>query len=434
MDNVLAPDEALEYSVSQLSTAIKHVLQQGFTNICVRGEISGYRGQYSSGHTYFSLKDNNAKIDSVIWKTTFSSLKFKPEEGMEVVAYGNISAYAPSSKYNFVITSLKPAGLGSLMELFEKRKKALSEEGLFAQIHKKALPFMPRTIAVISSLQGAVIRDIIHRIKDRFACHILLWPVTVQGANCAKEVVEALEGFNNWQYAYAPKPDLIIIARGGGSIEDLWGFNEESVVRAAFKSEIPIISAIGHETDFTLLDLVADKRAPTPTAAAELAVPVKRDLLASLIDKDRRLNKAIERNSKIWQHNYASLLRAIPSLEEVCRSFWQRFEERARALAKLYERGFRDKKNDLQAISQRYRISLLSRPIQLHTQQLKERGRVLASLSYKNILQRGFAMVVTKAETPIYSAADMIYDQEIQLRFIDNTVKIIAPKNLNNKD
>lgn len=413
---------ALEYSVSELSTAIKQLLQGSFSNICVRGEISGYRGQYSSGHVYFSLKDNSAKIDAVIWKTVFSSLKFNLEEGMEVIAFGNISAYAPSSKYNFVITSIKPAGVGSLMELFEKRKKQFAAEGLFALEHKKALPFMPKTIGVITSAGGAVIRDIIHRIEDRFACHIVLWPVTVQGTNCAREVAEAIAGFND----FFNKPDVIIVARGGGSIEDLWGFNEEIVVRAAFKSTIPLISAIGHETDYTLLDLVADKRAPTPSAAAEMVVPVKKELLLSLENKHQRLGKVITRNLKILQNDYLALTRAMPSLEEMFRAFWQRFVEKSRLLAYVYERKLQKSSAKFNLYAQRYKLSLLLRFIKHSAEQLNLRTRVLSNLSYENVLQRGFALVTGQDNRPICRARDVVFEQKMQLRFIDNAVNIVA--------
>ncbi|MDN5249136.1 exodeoxyribonuclease VII large subunit [Bartonella sp. TP] len=422
----------LEYSVSELSLAIKQLLQGSFSNICVRGEISGYRGQYSSGHVYFSLKDNSAKIDAVIWKTVFSSLKFNLEEGMEVVAFGNISAYAPSSKYNFVITSIKPAGVGSLMELFEKRKKQLLQEGLFALEHKKVLPFIPQTIGVITSASGSVIRDIIHRIEDRFACNIILWPVTVQGVNCAKDVAEAIAGFNALP-DFVNKPDVIIIARGGGSIEDLWGFNEEAVVRAAFESKIPLISAIGHETDYTLLDLVADKRAPTPSAAAEMAVPVKRDLLLSLENKQHRLGKAIIRNLKIMQNDYSALTRAMPSLEEILRAFWQRFVEKSRLLVYTYERKLQKKSAKFTLYAQRYQLSLLLRFIKHSSEQLKLRTRVLSNLSYQNVLQRGFALVTGQDKRPICRAKDVVFDQKMQLRFIDNTVNIVAPALENKK-
>ncbi|RUT98104.1 exodeoxyribonuclease VII large subunit, partial [Mesorhizobium sp. M7A.T.Ca.TU.009.02.1.1] len=281
---------AAEYTVSEISGALKRTVEDVFGNVRVRGEISGYRGPHSSGHAYFALKDDRARLDAVVWKGTMSRLKFRPEEGMEVIATGKLTTYPGKSNYQIVIDNLEPAGAGALMALLEERKRRLQAEGLFDAGRKRLLPFMPRVIGVVTSPTGSVIRDIIHRIKDRFPLHILVWPVRVQGETSGAEVAAAVNGFNAlaWDGAIQ-RPDLLIVARGGGSLEDLWGFNDEALARAVAASGIPVISAVGHETDWTLIDLVADVRAPTPTGAAEIAVPVKADLEATLASLGARL-------------------------------------------------------------------------------------------------------------------------------------------------
>ena len=242
----------------------------------LRGEISGFKGPHSSGHCYFTLKDEKAAIEAVIWRSTYPRLKFKPEQGLEVIATGRVTTYPDKSKYQIIIDRIEPAGVGALMALLEQRKKMLAAEGLFDTGRKLPLPFLPRIIGVVTSPTGAVIRDILHRLEDRFPCHVLVWPVRVQGETCAVEVAAAIAGFNGLDgNGPVPRPHLIVVARGGGSLEDLWGFNEEIVARAVAASTIPLISAVGHETDWTIIDLVADWRAPTPTAAAERAVPVR---------------------------------------------------------------------------------------------------------------------------------------------------------------
>jgi len=280
-----------EFTVSEISGSIKRTVEDAFGHVRVRGEISGYRGPHSSGHAYFSLKDDRSRIEAVIWRTSFAKLRFKPEEGMEVIATGKVTTYPGSSKYQIVIEALEPAGAGALMALLEERRRKLAAEGLFEDARKRALPFMPMTIGVVTSPTGAVIRDILHRIRDRFPVHVLVWPVRVQGETTGMEVSNAINGFNALPAGGAiPRPDVLIIARGGGSLEDLWGFNDEIVVRAAASSSIPLISAVGHETDWTLIDHAADRRAPTPTGAAEMAVPVRADLEAGLAQLSARLS------------------------------------------------------------------------------------------------------------------------------------------------
>src|SRR5712692_8932993 len=270
-----------EWTVSELSAALKKTVEDAFGYVRVRGEISGYRGPQASGHCYFALKDEGAKIEAVIWRTAFARMRLKPEEGLEVFVTGRLTTYPGRSKYQIVIETLEPAGLGALMALLEERKKKLAAEGLFDAARKQLLPFPPERIGVVTSPTGAVIRDILHRLADRFPRHVLVWPVRVQGEGSAAEVASAIRGFNALPEGGAiVRPDLLIVARGGGSFEDLWSFNEEIVVRAAAESMIPLVSAVGHETDITLIDFAADKRAPTPTAAAEMAVPVRTELVA----------------------------------------------------------------------------------------------------------------------------------------------------------
>ncbi|HWB45876.1 MAG TPA: exodeoxyribonuclease VII large subunit, partial [Hyphomicrobiaceae bacterium] len=264
---------APEFSVSELSAAIKRTLEGSYGYVRLRGEISGFRGAHASGHCYFALKDDKAKIDAVIWRSTAQTLRFKPAEGLEVIATGRVTSYPGKSTYQIVIDSLEPAGVGALMALLEERKKKLAAEGLFDTARKRPIPFLPRLVGIITSPTGAVIRDMLHGFDERFPTRVLLWPVRVQGETCAAEVAAAIRGFNALSTAGPiPRPDLLIVARGGGSLEDLWGFNEEIVARAVAESTIPLISAVGHETDWTLIDLVADARAPTPTKAAEWAV------------------------------------------------------------------------------------------------------------------------------------------------------------------
>ncbi len=316
-----------EYSVSELSGAIKRALEQGFGYVRLRGEVSGYRGPHASGHCYFALKDDKAKIEAVIWKGVFQRLKVKPEEGMEVVAQGRITTYPGSSKYQIVIESLEPAGIGALMALLEERKKKLAAEGLFEEERKRPRPFLPGVVGIITSPTGAVIRDMLHGFNERFPTRVLIWPVRVQGETCAAEVAAAIRGFN----AITPggaiaRPDVLIVARGGGSLEDLWGFNEEVVVRAVAESAIPLISAVGHETDWTLIDLVADARAPTPTKAAEWAVPKYADLAQDTAKLGLRLATAARRVLESARTHLKAAARGLPRLEDLVALPRQRFD------------------------------------------------------------------------------------------------------------
>ncbi|MFI0395967.1 exodeoxyribonuclease VII large subunit [Paracoccus jiaweipingae] len=293
-DDAPAPpgSNAHEFTVSEISGAVKRVIEGEFARVRIRGEV-GRVARPGSGHLYFDLKDDRAVLAAVCWKGQAARLAHRPEEGMEVIATGRLTTFPGQSKYQLIVDQIEPAGLGALMAMLEKRRKALAAEGLFDAARKRPLPVLPRVIGVVTSPSGAVIRDILHRLRDRFPTRVVIWPVAVQGDACAPQVSAAIRGFNALpQNGPVPRPDLIIVARGGGSIEDLWGFNEESVVRAAADSAIPLISAVGHETDTTLIDHAADRRAPTPTAAAEMAVPVRAELAQRLAEAGLRMARA----------------------------------------------------------------------------------------------------------------------------------------------
>ncbi|MCZ0737829.1 exodeoxyribonuclease VII large subunit, partial [Phreatobacter sp. AB_2022a] len=326
----IAVSNAPEITVSELATAIKRTVEDAFGFVRLRGEVSGYRGPSPSGHVYFRLKDQGAVIEAVIWKGTFGRLRFKPQEGLEVVATGRVTTFPGSSKYQIVIDSLEPAGVGALMALLEERRKALAGEGLFDAARKRPLPYLPEVIGVVTSPTGAVIRDILHRLEDRFPRSVLVWPVRVQGEGSAAEVAAAIRGFNAiGADSDLPRPDVLIVARGGGSLEDLWGFNEEIVVRAAAESAIPLISAVGHETDTTLIDFAADRRAPTPTAAAEMAVPVRADLILEVGDLGRRHGAGMARLLDDRRIALRAASRALPDAERLLEAARQRLDTAA---------------------------------------------------------------------------------------------------------
>jgi exodeoxyribonuclease VII large subunit len=317
---------APEFTVSELSGAVKRMIEGEFGHVRIRGEV-GRVSRPRSGHIYLDLKDDRAVISGVIWKGVSARLVTQPEEGMEVVATGRLTTFPGQSKYQIVIDDIAPAGAGALMAMLEKRKAALTAEGLFAEERKKPIPYLPEIIGVVTSPSGAVIRDILHRLRDRFPRKVLIWPVAVQGERCAPEVTRAIQGFNALTPGGAlPRPDLIIVARGGGSVEDLWGFNEEAVVRAAAASDIPLISAVGHETDTTLIDYAADRRAPTPTAAAEMAVPVRRELMAYTAELGSRLTSALTQGITRRAQRLTDLSRALPRAESLLDTPRQRLD------------------------------------------------------------------------------------------------------------
>ena len=330
-----AAGNAPEFSVSELAGAIKRALEDGFGYVRLRGEISGYRGPHASGHAYFALKDDKAKIEAVIWRGSFSKMRIKPEEGMEVIAHGRITTFPGSSKYQIVIEQMEPAGLGALMAMLEERKRRFAAEGLFDEARKRPRPFLPRVIGIVTSPTGAVIRDMLAGFRERFPAHVVVWPVRVQGETCAGEVAAAIRGFNALEPGGAvPRPDVLIVARGGGSLEDLWGFNEEIVVRAAAASAIPLISAVGHETDWTLIDLVADARAPTPTKAAEWAVPRYSELIEQVAKFELRQRVALRRLVEGQRAHWRAAARGLPRREDLLALPRQRFDAVERRLGR----------------------------------------------------------------------------------------------------
>lgn len=315
-----------EYTVSELSGAVRRVIEGEFGLVRVRGEV-GRVSRPASGHLYFDLKDDRSVIAAISWKGQVAKMQVRPEEGMEVVATGRMTTFPGQSKYQLIVEDVAPAGAGALMAMLEKRKAALAAEGLFDAGRKKAIPYLPKVIGVVTSPSGAVIRDILHRLRDRFPRHVLIWPVAVQGQDCAVQVAAAIKGFNALpEGGPIPRPDVLIVARGGGSLEDLWGFNEEIVVRAAAGSRIPLISAVGHETDTTLIDFAADLRAPTPTAAAELAVPVRLELLAVLEALGARLLRGIGQGVVLRRQRLRDLSRALPRVETLVATPRQRLD------------------------------------------------------------------------------------------------------------
>ncbi len=326
LDDSPGSDNAHEYTVSEISGAVKRVIEGEFGRVRVRGEV-GRVSRPSSGHMYFDLKDASAVIAAVSWKGQVARMQIRPEEGMEVIATGRMTTFPGQSKYQLIVDDVEPAGAGALMAMLEARRRALAAEGLFDEHRKKPLPWLPGVIGVVTSPSGAVIRDILHRLRERFPRRVLIWPVAVQGQACAPEVAAAIRGFNALPEGGAiPRPDLIIVARGGGSLEDLWGFNEEAVVRAAATSRIPLISAVGHETDTTLIDFAADRRAPTPTAAAEIAVPVRADLATWLAETEARMARAARGRVEGHGQRLRDLSRALGRPETLIAPARQRFD------------------------------------------------------------------------------------------------------------
>jgi len=372
------PGNAPEYTVSELSGAVKRVIEGEFGVIRVRGEV-GRVSRPASGHLYFDLKDDRAVLAAICWKGQAGRLEARPEEGTEVIATGRMTTFPGQSKYQLIVEQVALAGAGALMAMLEARKVALAAEGLFDAARKRPLPYLPRVIGVVTSPSGAVIRDILHRLRERFACHVLIWPVAVQGQACAAEVAAAIAGFN----AIAPggamaRPDLLIVARGGGSLEDLWGFNEEIVVRAAAASTIPLISAVGHETDTTLIDYAADRRAPTPTAAAEIAVPVRLELLAAIDTLGARLAQAAARALGQRGQRLRDLARALPRPETLATPAAQRFDLWSGRLGHALAATVARQRGRLDPVAALLRPRLLSDLVRRGSERLAERDRALA--------------------------------------------------------
>jgi len=434
---------ALELSVSELSAALKRTLEDAYGYVRVRGEVSKV-SRPASGHCYFDLKDESASIAAVVFKGGLARLRHKPEQGMEVVVTGRITTFAGQSRYQIVVETLEPAGLGALMAMLDERRRKLAAEGLFDAARKRPLPMLPGVIAVVTSPTGAVIRDILHRLADRFPRHVLVWPVRVQGETCAAEVAAAIEGLNAIPPGGTPpRPDLIIVARGGGSLEDLWGFNEEAVVRAAAASAIPLISAVGHETDTTLIDLAADLRAPTPTAAAEQAVPVRADLLSQLASLAARQRQAAAR--RLAEARLGLRAAKLPRAEDAVGAARQRFDVAAGRLAQALSSNVRIHRGDFQRAAallnpQTLRLAIARRSdaldrlvadhrffsaeaLRRRRERLDAQGKLLQSLSYREILKRGFVLV--RAQTsgePLHAAGETHPSQAVALEFHDGCI------------
>ncbi|WP_281994802.1 exodeoxyribonuclease VII large subunit [Ruegeria faecimaris] len=467
LDDPIPGQNTPEYTVSDISGEVKRTLEGSFGRIRVRGEV-GRVFKARSGHLYYDIKDDKNVLACTTWKGQVAALSVVPEEGLEVVVTGRLTAFGAQSKYNLNVDEVSVAGQGALMALLEKRKKQLESEGLFAPERKKPLPYLPQIIGVVTSPSGAVIRDILHRLRDRFPRKVLIWPVAVQGSNCAPEVANAITGFNQLTPGGAlPRPDLIIVARGGGSIEDLWGFNEEIVARATAASEIPLISAVGHETDTTLIDFVSDRRAPTPTAAAELAVPVRMELLAWTGEQGARLSRAATDAVQRRSQRLRDLSRALPRPDSLLNNPRQRLDLIADRLTPALERGVQNRRLQVVKLSAHLRPSILRslvgtrqetlrslssrlsvRPIQreidsqrqninrlaerLSTaqaarldrvrQSLETADRLRETLSYKATLQRGYAVV--RAEGQVLTTRNQAAKhQSFDIEFADGELK-----------
>ena len=436
-----------EFSVSEISAALKRTVEDAFPFVRVRGEISGLKF-HSSGHVYFDLKDDKCVLNAVIWKPNVRALKIRPEAGLEVVCTGRVSTYGGSSRYQLIVEQVELAGLGALMALLEERKKKLAAEGLFDSARKKKLPFLPEVIGVITSPTGAVIRDIMHRLQARFPRRVLLWPVAVQGERAAGEIAAAIRGFAAFPQDGLPRPDVLIVARGGGSIEDLMAFNEEVVIRAVAECAIPIISAVGHETDTTLIDFVADVRAPTPTAAAEMAVPVRIELLAQTLDFERRLLRSFSKGMDDHRQTLRHLARLLPRGDQLFAQPRQRFDVAAERLTNALRRNLdvhrrtyietaallrpAGLKNRLAQSGERTQ-ALGARMERCYRARLSEGSgrleglaRVLDSLSYRAVLERGFALVRGADGTLRRRAAAVVQGEALSLTFGDGTVSAAA--------
>jgi len=432
--------------VGELSSAVKNTVESAFHHVLVRGELSGFK-RAASGHLYFALKDDDAVLEGVCWRGTAAKLSITPEDGMEVIATGRVTTYAGRSKYQIVVESLELAGEGALLKLLQDRQKRLLGEGLFDEDRKRQIPFLPETIGVVTSPTGAVIRDILHRLNDRFPRTVILWPVIVQGDGAADQISKAIRGFDTrTPNATTPRPDLLIVARGGGSLEDLWAFNEENVVRAVAECSIPVISAVGHETDTTLIDYAADLRAPTPTAAAEMAVPVRMELIGQISDASRRMNAGISRQIEECRVQVEGLGRGLPNLQRSIDEAAQRLDEWDERLGLSLDSGLANRKNRIAVLSAGLRhpdpilrrageqLNDVSKALDrtLH-QSIRDRdsdlmrvGSLLESYSYRRTLDRGFALVTGADGSTLRNAADVNSGMPLSIEFRDGRATAIA--------
>ncbi|MEM7650693.1 MAG: exodeoxyribonuclease VII large subunit [Pseudomonadota bacterium] len=435
-----------EFAVGDLAMTLKRTIEENFGRVRVRGELSRV-SVAASGHMYSSLKDDQAVIDAVCWKGTMSKLSIKPEEGLEVICTGRLTTYPKSSKYQLVIEAMELAGEGALLKMLEERKKKLAAEGLFEAESKKPLPFLPQTIGVVTSPTGAVIRDILHRLADRFPRHVLLWPVLVQGDGAAEQITNAINGFQTIDTHGHPKPDLLIVARGGGSLEDLMAFNEENVVRAIALSSIPVISAVGHETDTTLSDYAADLRAPTPTGAAEMAVPVRAELQAQILDDQQRLVSAINRQLQDRRQKTENLAARLGDPARLLETQTQRLDHLGDKLGRIFTNYIDTKRRPLIEASAKLRhpqerlneamksLNRWSEQLQAtapnitkdRTQKINHLGKMLEAYSFENVLQRGFSVVRDQDGKLISDASAIKNGQALDLQFRNNGhIQVIA--------
>ncbi len=443
-----------EFTVSELSGALRRTVETSFDHVRVRGEISGFK-RHSSGHLYFSLKDSEAVLDAVCWKGQAARLGLAPEDGMEVIAVGRLTTYPGRSKYQMVVERMELAGQGALLKLLEDRRRKLAAEGLFDQGRKRPLPYLPTVIGIVTSPTGAVIRDILHRLAERFPRRVILWPVAVQGEGAAAQIAAAITGFNALPADGAiPRPDLLIVARGGGSIEDLWAFNEEIVVRAAAASAIPLISAVGHETDTTLIDFASDLRAPTPTAAAEKAVPVRADLVAWIAEVGGRLAASLTRGLAERSARVEALARALPQPRTVIEDCWRRLDDRADrlrlALPNLLERRQREWERLSTGLDHAIKLAVqaekgrqekshlrleqvggrlqpaMQRLLADQTRAVAQTGKLLDSYSYRSVLARGFAVLRDETGQPVQSAQAVEPGAALAVELKDGTVAVKA--------
>ncbi len=412
--------EKKEWTVSEVSFAIKQLVENAFDHVRVKGEIFGAK-RADSGHWYLSLKDENSVLAAVCWRGVANALNVKIADGIEVIATGKITTFNGRSSYQLVIEQLELAGEGALLKLLEERKKKFLEEGLFDAAHKKKIPYLPRVIGVVTSPTGAVIRDIIHRIRDRFPVQIVVWPTPVQGEGAADKIAAAIQGFNAIPANSDLRPDVLIVARGGGSLEDLWPFNEEVVVRAVYNSEIPLISAVGHETDTMLIDYAADVRAPTPTGAAEFAVPVKSEIYQNLLTSDIRLKNTIIRYFNELNQYVEVLGNKIPSLEQIVAESQQKLDERGERLKLAFSNLLKDKDNLLKLTNLKpfYITNLLA----AKNESIKNLGLRLESVSIDSVLKRGFAWVSDDQFQTIYTTNKAKSSHRLHIRFADGIVK-----------
>ncbi len=391
----------------------------------VRGEISGLK-RAASGHVYLTLKDENARLDGVMWRGTAQRLGFQPEDGLEVVATGKLTTYPGRSNYQIVIERMEVAGEGALLALLARNKARFEAEGLFAPEKKRRLPFLPRVIGVVTSPTGAVIRDILHRLADRFPSHVVVWPVLVQGQGAAEQVAAAVRGFSDLPAGGAvPRPDLVIVARGGGSIEDLWAFNEEAVVRAIAGSTIPVISAVGHETDTTLADFAADLRAPTPTAAAEIAVPVREDLLAQLAELALRQRRAVVRPVQLGRERLAARAERLPAPDALLSPHAQALDEQAERLRRGLGERTHLARAQLQQVAGRLSLPLLSARLDRARDRLDALARLAQSLDPDRVLQRGYVRVTGADGRTLVTRAAVAGETGLTLHFRDGELGVV---------